>query len=55
MSELPDMSVSLMHDWYPAMPGYEHGVSRIRTRDADSTRFRHLTAIEPLDDPRGRW
>ena len=54
MPDLPDVSASLMHDWYAAVPGCEHGVNRICDRDIDLPHFRCLAVIRPLGKPQGR-
>ena len=48
LSELPDLHGNVMHDVSTAALMRGHGISRIRTRDADVRRFPFLTVLDPL-------
>ena len=52
LSELPNLRGNVMHDLHTAVLMREHGVSRICTLDADFRRFRFLTVVDPLSEPR---
>ena len=54
LSELPDLCGNVMHDLHTAVLMREHGVSRICTLDGDFRRFRFLSVVHPLSDPRVR-
>jgi len=50
ISELPGLGGNLMHDLHTTVLMCEHGVSRIRTRDAHFRRFPLLTVVDPLGE-----
>lgn len=54
LSELPYLRSNVMHDLHAAVPMREHGVSRICTHDGGFRRFKFLTVVDPLSNPRIR-
>lgn len=47
-AEYPWVAGSIMHDFHTVVLMREHGVTEIRTADADFRRFRHLRVVNPL-------
>ncbi len=48
LSGLPGLRGNVLHDMHTAVLMREHGISRIRARDADFGRFSFLTVVDPL-------
>lgn len=44
----PELSGDLVHDLHTVALMKEHGVTEIRTRDADFRRFSDLRVVDPL-------
>ena len=47
LSDLPELSGSVMHDVHIAVLMREHGLTRICTRDGGFRRFPFLTVVDP--------